>query len=73
MNLDQILTAEERNQLRKKLRELPKSELWHLCRVLCPESMGNLIKPDKTSYISKLMVYGLKNPEAPNHLPTIED
>lgn len=72
MTLDKILNPKERNHLRDKLKELPKSELWHLCRVLSPDKINTLVKPDKESYVSILMVHGLQNPDAPNYLPSID-
>ena len=72
--LDKMLNEKEKGILRRKLRDLKKIDLHLLCYRLCPwERLGRMNKPDKEDLIALLMVYGLKNENAPDYLPSLED
>ena len=68
-SLKEMLTTEEKNLLRGKLREMKKIDLQLICYRLCPDSVVNNNKLEKEDFIAKLMVYGLKHPNAPDYLP----
>ena len=72
-SLKEMLTTEEKNLLRGKLREMNTIDLELICYRLCPDSILRGNKLEKEDFIAKLMVDGLKHPNAPDYLPYFEE